>query len=374
MQRIGLLYLLMILWSGLTGQITVTQTIFPQAGDTLHYAVDDQPVNIIMTPPDFNAQEWDFSMLQPRPSYDLVIEEGQAGSDDSLFPDASSFYAYGSTDTYLKVTADEVLTLGYVGNDPLNLGIRLDIHYNPSLVEMRAPVQFFDIRQTSSGILKAFHPSQWPASSQLPVTIDSVRLRLVLNRLDVVDAWGNLTIPGGRFDVLREKRVLFVEKRIDAKVPPLGWLDVTDVVAQYIPGVTYGVDTIVTYYFWNDQSKEPIAVCYTDRSQLRIIKVQYKNVQVPTSAIKKNLLSQTLSMFPNPAREVLHICTVDLRRDDYRLTVHDLLGRQLLTSTYRQISGRKDLTIETNTLLSGTYFCTLSNATGTIGHARFVKE
>ncbi|MCB0669761.1 MAG: T9SS type A sorting domain-containing protein, partial [Saprospiraceae bacterium] len=149
---------------------------------------------------------------------------------------------------------------------------------------------------------------------------------------------------------------------------------VTDVVAQYIPGVTYGVDTIVTYYFWNDQSKEPIAVCYTDRSQLRVTGVQFKNIQASTSRRTWDRTSSNLDLFPNPSGSFLHIRTGNLPAGEYRVSIHNLLGQEVIRKDYPLDSGTQQLTVGTNQLLSGTYLCILSSVRGPIAHARFVKE
>lgn len=373
MSRLGIFLLVIILRSGLSGQITVTQDIFPQVGDTLHYAVDDQPVNIIMTPPDFAPQNWDFSGLKQASSFDIIMEDAQTGPEFPTFPGAQLVYTLGADRTYLEVNGQNVTELGFVG-DPAGLGVRLNSVYYPGYIQMRAPVQFFDLAATSSGFLTAFPTGNLPGASQLPFIADSLRIRMSTSRLDAIDAFGNLTIPGGTFEVLREKRTRYREQRIDGKIAPLGWLDVTDLTLTYYPTAYLGVDTLVTYYFWSNQSKEPIAICFTDNSQLRVVKVQYKNIQASTTALKKEELAIPVSVYPNPAGEVLHLRTGDLALDNYRLSVYDLLGREIVHKEYDQLSGHADLTVRMDAWTSGTYFCTLSNTHGLIGQVRFMKE
>ncbi len=99
-----------------------------------------------------------------------------------------------------------------------------------------------------------------------------------------MDAWGSLTIPGPApnppYPVLREKQTQYVERRIDAKINPLGWLDVTDyAIANNLGGGIdyFGVDTTSTYFFFNDAAKEEIAVVAVDINDLSSQSIRYKN-------------------------------------------------------------------------------------------------
>ena len=73
-----------------------------------------------------------------------------------------------------------------------------------------------------------------------------------------MDAWGTMSIPGGTYDVLREKRTLDQDVRLDAKVGFLGWQDITDIVLGLtdIGADVLGNNQVVRYYFWNDVAKE----------------------------------------------------------------------------------------------------------------------
>jgi hypothetical protein len=261
-----------------TAQITITNAVFPVVGDTFYFAIDDQPQGIVMGPPGFDLF-WDFSNLQRSSTRRQTFQSAQSGADFGSFPSATMMYTTPdeTVEVYLNASANEVSMLGLSGPDPLILGLDLAAKFNPPIVQSRAPVNFFDIRQISSGLLLPFLPSLLPGVEFLPFTADSMRIRIAFNRLDVVDGYGTASIPGGTFNVLREKRTEYRERRLDAKISPLGWLDVTDTANQYL-GLGLGVDTTVTYHFLNDQSKEPIAICTTDNSQLRVISVQYKDL------------------------------------------------------------------------------------------------
>ncbi|MCB9319003.1 MAG: HYR domain-containing protein [Lewinellaceae bacterium] len=261
-------------------QITVTNSVFPVVGDTLHYLIGNQPgaINQIFTPPG-GSQAWDLSNLQPTQTWDQIFRDPATGTGSGMFPAASSMFnpVNSSAEIYWQVTASQVNDLGYYGLDPIGLGITLPFKKFPGLQVTWAPLQFFDVKASSASTLTVFPASIAPASLlSLLVSADSFRIRIAYNRLMSIDAWGTLAIPGGTFDVLRKKQTDYVEQRIDAYIPPLLlWVDVTDIVLQNIGGAL-GVDTITSFHFLNDVSKEEIAVCLFDKDITQVLSVQYK--------------------------------------------------------------------------------------------------
>ncbi|MCO6487498.1 MAG: T9SS type A sorting domain-containing protein [Phaeodactylibacter sp.] len=376
MKNIGFLCLLAIgfLIPG-KAQITITNAVFPAVGDTLFYALDDQPDALVMTAPG-GGQQWDFTNLQPSLAWEEVFLDAGAGSVSGSFPTAGlvSRPGNGTVEAYLEVSAQEVSLLGFSGGSSFTLGLGLIPRFNPPIVQSRAPVQFFDIHQISSGLLLPFLPDILPGVNQLPVMPDSLRIRVAINRLDVVDAWGTLAIPGGAFDVLRQKRTEYRETRLDAKIPPLGWLDITDVAIQNLQLSSLGVDTTVTYQFLNGQSKEPIAVVTTDNTQLRAASVQYKNMDTPTGTKKEEGTISGLAIFPNPAEGVLQIRAGNLAGGDYTVRIYSLPGQEVFRKACMGTSGQLQEELNISSLEKGVYVCKISSGNGQTEQVLFVKR
>ena len=123
-----------------------------------------------------------------------------------------------------------------------------------------------------------------------------------MQRTDVVDAWGEMTIPGGIYDVLREKRTQISEVRLDAKVPFFGWQDITDIVVASVEEIDeLGADTTVTYHFFNNVSKEPIAIVTTRGVEEEVVTVEFKSSNVTTNVQKSNTQKPNIYAYPNPA-------------------------------------------------------------------------
>lgn len=264
--------------TGINAQITVTNSVFPVVGDTLRYNFGNQPgaINQIFTPPGGN-QVWDLSNLQPSQIWNQIIKDPQTGTAPASFPGASVLFnpVNSSSEVYWQVTGTQVLDMGYYGLDPLGLGLTLLFINQPGLEQSWAPVNFFDIHQSTANVLTAFDaPIAPPVLLNLAPTADSFRIRVTYQRIASIDAYGTLAIPGGSFDVLRKKQTEYKSVAVDVKVAPLGWIDISTIGGQQV--LPLGTDTITTFHFLNDASKEEIAICTLNTAQNEVTSVQYK--------------------------------------------------------------------------------------------------
>ncbi|NUQ22429.1 MAG: T9SS type A sorting domain-containing protein [Saprospiraceae bacterium] len=275
-------------------QITVTNTAFPVVGDTYNYNIDVNPVIPgFFTPPGFN-QTWDFSNLQTDLTSATIFNAPNTGAHSASFPGADLLVNANGREMYYDVNnslnGGFVKLMGYFGSDPINIGINLLVPYAPPLGVRRSPVNMFDVSAVSSGVLVPFDDVLMPANLRqlLPVMADSFRIRVAINRIDAVDAWGTLSIPGGCYQVLREKRTAYTEQRLDAKVPPLGWLDITDIAIQTLGLTELGVDTTVEHHFFSNVSKQEIAILRLNNAQSAVEMAWFKaggNVQLAITNI-----------------------------------------------------------------------------------------
>lgn len=354
---------------GVRAQISVTDATFPVLGDTLRLATDHSPVGInALTPPGGN-QAWDFSSLQADLTHEFVYKAASEGSASSSFPGADLFVTFDNdTEAYFNVTTNNFERLATLGPDPAGIGLTLLNVFNPPITERKAPLAFFDISQQSTGMLLPLHPAAFPTVfiQNLPVTVDSLRFRVAWSMLEVVDAWGTLTIPNGNFDVLRAKHTEYRESRLDAKVPPLGWLDITDIALNtgLAPGL--GVDTTVTYHFYNNVAKEPIAVVTLDNGQSQAIQVVYKNVEVTTSVGDKPTPNDpVIWAYPNPATDYVCFECFNLPADTYALRLFDVTGRAVWSNT-NLLPRNRSIRVELEHLEKGIYFYRLEDLKGRI--------
>lgn len=363
MKRSSTLFTLIAITGFMHAQITVTNATFPVAGDTLRTAMDrsDIPAQPLYTPPGGN-QTWDLSFLSAEERQSTVYRQASEGAAFGSFPEAElvTIDANGS-ETYFDVNSTSFDITGLSGNDPLGglIPIDMQVPLRPSLPERYAPLNFFDVRQSSSGVLVGFSAADIPAEllGQLPIMPDSVRIRVSISLLSAVDAWGSISIPGGTYDVLRDKRTRYTETRIDAKIPPLGWLDVTDLVIQFLGLQGLGVDTTTTHYFFSNTEKEPIAVVQFNTAQNAIEYVQYKDNE-PPSAVRDLPGEQShVVISPNPVSDLALVELKNFNSGTYTLRLFDAHGALVMTTSL--LSPSESILLEP--LHSGTYFYQVLN-------------
>jgi hypothetical protein len=280
----------------LIGQITITSSTFPVAGDKLRYvqAANSNAAIALFTPPGSN-QNWDLSALTTATTFETNYRPATEGANAAAFPSATMVVKKGTDEFYYRSSGTKFELLGQASSTVGGVTLKALYINQPPIIERHAPLSFFDIYAQSSGNLLSWAFNEIPNGAlNLPVTPDSIRLRINKNIVEVVDATGTLTLPGAlpqsQFPVLRLKKTTYHEQRIDAKIPPLGWLDVTDNVVS--GGTTwaslFGVDTTVTHHYFNNIAKEEIAVLTFNSAQNQVISVVYKNT---ASALPIELLS-----------------------------------------------------------------------------------
>ncbi|MGZ5253202.1 MAG: T9SS type A sorting domain-containing protein [Flavitalea sp.] len=250
---------------------------------------DNNPIGIVISPPGFNYV-WDLTQLQQDAQYITEYKAASQGSQGNNLPDATLFAVLVSgNDAYYKVTANTFEMVAENGLLTAGNNFTGLIKYNPPLVERQAPLNFFDIRQQSISQINNIPLEQLSASFLNSIgNPDEVRLHVSINRQEVINASGTLNIPGGSFEVLRQKNTVYNEIRMVAKVPLVDWVDVTAMAG--INGYHIGIDTTVNYQFFSNDSKEPIAILYAQDywNDLTISMADFKTIG---STLPVNLLS-----------------------------------------------------------------------------------
>lgn len=316
-----------------TAQITIQNTVFPVVGDTLHFAFGNQPGAIfqIFTPPG-GGQQWDLSGLQPTQFWKQIMRNPQTGAYSASFPGASIWYypLSSNNEVYWEVTGNQVKNMGYFGLDELGLGLNLLFRNYPSLEESWAPVNFFDLHQSAANVLTAFDaPIAPPVLLNLAPTADSFRIRVTYQRISAVDAYGTLSIPDGSFEVLRRKQTEYKSMAVDVKVAPLGWIDISTIGGQQV--LPLGTDTITTFHFLNDVSKEAIAICTLNTAQNLVTSVRYKVVSQSVGTEDALMAKEHFSLYPNPAQQAVALRWELSDAADARIVLSDATGRRLHT-------------------------------------------
>lgn len=357
-----------------TAQITVTNATFPAAGDTLRSSIDLNPDagNNPATPPGGN-QTWDFNNLQADQPSVQVYAAAAAGMYDMDFPGSDLVNIGPDGETYFNVTPTAYQVMGYAGGDPTGFGLNITARFQPAFDERRAPLNFFDISQQTTNLSLPFSTDLLPDSlfTGLPIVPDSIRVRINTQRLEVVDGWGNCKIPGGEYNVLRQKRTEYTTTNLDVYLGFLGWLDIGSLGGGGFGGFI-GTDTTVTYRFLSGTEKVEIAVATMSNDLSTVERIRYKDNMVVAAPEVDAPGSASIQAFPNPAIEWVRFDCANLPSEDYTLKIFNIVGKVVWKEDY-QLSGNKSITLNLSEFKKGTYLYSLTDGKGNnIGTKRLV--
>ncbi len=347
-------------------QITVTNATFPAVGDTLKFARDgNTAISNAITAPG-GPQNWDFSGLQFESQFSTIYQPASAGSQVALFPGAGLVSIGQQGETFYKKSSTKFESLGYAGADPANLGLNVTAKFSPPVVLRRSPMNFFDVNQIETNLVIPFKAADLPDSlfSGFPGAnaIDSVRFRINYLRLDVVDGFGNLKIPGANFDVLREKRTEYTTTHLDVKVPLFGWQTLGDNLFNFL-----GTDTTVTHRFVNDKEKEDIAVLNLSNDGSGLNSVVFKDM-LATSAnheIDDAPGKANIQAYPNPAVETVSFYCKNLNHNEYTLKIFNIVGKTVWKNV-EWMSGDRVISLDLENFKKGPYLYSLTDREGKI--------
>jgi hypothetical protein len=318
-------------------QITVSNLAFPGVGDTLRYQNDANPPVLNLGTAGGGNQIWDFTALQGGPTQTTVYRDAASGSSFAQFPNAGLRTVAQGVETYFRKTASVFENLGTSGADQLNLGLNTSVRYQPPLPLRRAPMSFFDIHNFETNLTYSVPTGDLADSllGNLGGLFDSIRIRIHTSRLDVVDAWGVCKIPGGQFDVLREKRTEISETAIDIH-SFLGWTDLGGLLGGSGGGLlgAIGKDTTIALHFFNDVEKEEIAVLTLNNAGAEVRSARFKHIPLVSATTALNEEAR-IKCSPNPTSSAMELQWDMLKSGDYRLLICDFTGKTVLNQAAR---------------------------------------
>jgi hypothetical protein len=306
---------------------------------------------------------WDFSSLGAESNTVVVYQAASNGSAFADFPTAElvSIDEFGA-EAYYDVTVAAFSNLGFSGSDITQaFPFITSVDFIPPIVERRNPTHFFDVNQWTS----AFHfaasladlPSELLDSLGIPTgLLDSIRFTISFQSLDVIDAFGTLTIPGGTYDVLREKSITNTTSSLEVHNVILGWIDVSGL---GIPVEGIGTDTTLTYSYFSNTAKEPIAiVTMSEPDGGTPVEIEYKDNGIPNAIGDIRGESTEVIVSPNPVQDVVNFEIKLDNADQYALSIHDEFGRQI---RIMQLTSNREA-VSLSDCTSGIYFYQLRDA------------
>ncbi len=358
-QLFTILIMFFVLISPTGGQITVTNATFPVVGDTLRTKFDNLPSGITITPAGGN-QHWDYTSLEAPFTSTTLFQAPSEGPSGANFPEADLYFSANQAETYLHVSDNSVDVIGHFRALPQYFNLDALIRYEPAYTYKRAPMNYQDINEANSEVLLSYPADVLPPEvlDSLPITIDSFRIRMTFARQDTVDAWGVMDIPGGSYDVLREKRVETRDTKIEAKVGSFPWTDISSYVSDYT-----GVTVQTQYVFSSDTEKEPIVAVSLNQETGEPESAEFKSNGVTELPVFIDEY-QDIFVYPNPAINEVRIDFLNLTEGTYYFKIFNILGLTVQTLDYEVTNSRETVELDISNLSKGTYLYSLVDSSG----------
>ena len=352
----------------LQAQITVTNSIFPAAGDVLERSLTNNIGIATISPASATAQAWDFSFLTTDLFLTDSIVAASTGASYAQFPTSDVLTPLmGLGTAYTDVTTTAVTNVG-AGIEFFGMSFVAPFS-NPQTLQT-APLTYGTTTNDTYSLRFSEHIDSIPFLRQLidsinplPISPDSIRLRLDGNTVMNVDAFGTVQLFDSTYNVLRQKFIVYTAIKIDlfVNVPVVGgWQDVTGLIGNQLPIPLN--DTIYRYDYIAEGKKSPVLRLNMDNSGNNIQNAEFKGDN-PTGIFQTQAALTTVQVFPNPTSDLLTLRTDNLGVEGFNVQVLDVLGRVLLVkNNLRGDSNQLSL----SELAEGNYMLLFNDEKGTL--------
>ena len=348
--------------TAMIGQITVTNSTFPEAGDTL-FTILDTESNISIGDAGANVT-WDYrSLAGPfvRETRFLEASEGMASED---FPDADLVsLTANEQETYYKSFSNKIIEIGRAGEFVPGFDIPVVYEENPTY--RRAPISYGDVDDDESIASVDVGADIIPAEllEGAPFEFDSIRISLISNSESEVDAWGIVRLPDGDYDVIRDKVTTTSDTKLFAKLAIIGWFDITSL-AGGIEGIgdAIGVVETTTYNYYSAEHKEIIVSVTTDDQDM-IASVEYKGDAIISDIKVVTPDYSMITAYPNPSFGSVSVQMVNYPLGEYRMKVYNVVGKELWAESY-QLRSNRVFKADLMHLRKGTYLYSIFDKNG----------
>ena len=214
------------------GLITLTQDDVPPFGEVFANAVDTLLAEVEIGTASATAQSWSFLDFDADEAFtNTVVMPSETPSAD-LFPNATfAFEGSNGLYSYAEVTPNALLAAG--GSAPGPNGAIFTVAFDPGQQLLAVPSTYGTTFDSNFGFELLVDGSDFGADSVRIVEEGSVSAE--------VDAFGEVTVPAGTFEALRQRSVITTTDSIYAKI--FGTFLLIDVIEN----------TTITYEWWGGE-------------------------------------------------------------------------------------------------------------------------
>jgi len=310
----------------LLSQITIDDSVLPVVNDVHKTFIDDMPdVSIGRQGLD---QNWNFSSL----SSGLIYERNLLPPDPVLIfspIDYDFFINEGARIIKMyKLVDKQLYEVAVQQPHPLNSNyITFSKYESPKLIAY-APLEYRAEKTNRSTIFYYMPGDQIPdlIQNKLPITADSLRLKVSEVCDFRVDATGSLSLPYDQYDVLRQE--VYSRTVTSLEIFSAGkWSrinnDILDPTSEIL-----GSRVERKYLFYSDIENMPLATVRMNSDGI-ISDIEVKAPEESNNYISANTDQEQLILSPNPTYGDVKLELVNLEPGTYQFKIFNIIGKKL---------------------------------------------
>ena len=380
MHRLLLIALATVSFPPLTAQEQLTTAYFPAVGDTLmvNEADLDWAATLDFQPDGGQGLTWRFE----NPVALIEVSNPVDAAANPEFPDADIVITTGIVNkSYYRFDGEVMNLVGVSARLELLPSFELSTPADPPRATRRAGLRLGDSFTSNTANQVTISPDSIPPEAlaviggEILSGVDSLRFTTLSRREDVVDASGTVILGSNSYETIRERRREFLDIRLEIKVGFFPWADVTttaQMASEELAAFLGPQDTVVTYLWWNNDSKEAIARVGIG-TEGEIVDMQYKRGTTSTSTGGPRVEQARVALYPNPTTGFTNFEVSGLSGGRYQLTMHNLMGRQMSRRAFSAIGNQTRLLLDVSDFPAGLYLISLRNQQGRILTTRRLK-
>lgn len=343
--------LITILLTGATlfAQITLKQHNFVSIGDTIveHYKnFPSQPIDVGTPGPN---KIWDFSNLNAVANDTLMFVNPKNTPFANEFPEATiALYTKRIYEVWMYMKNTNV-EFGGLGSGVFAQGEKRIDKRKETII--RYPLNYGD-NVTNSFKRHAIIAKNIKGQ-------DSIKRTRLFEHETVVDSWGDIILPTGKFLSLRLKHIISTTEFFYKK-----------------QGNTWKLDkqskknTSIYYQWWTDDknTKHPVAQIVMDKNHEKPIVVKFLSA-VPFAEVMSATVETGLKLYPNPAKAYINV-DVDNTFTKAYISIYSFGGK--LVQNLKMSKPKTNVNLQN--IANGTYFVIIRSQAGKIiGKSKFIK-
>ncbi len=347
---------------GLISAQLVINNQWPSDGAQYNY-VDIEYEGILNLSNSGKNQVWNYYYFEPSISNEITYYQAEKGNYANQMTESEVVAkSANGQEVYYKISGNSILEVGRTGFPWLMSDLNSLILYDTKPVIKKAGLQYNDrYADRSTFTVTVGRNLMTEVRDKLPYYADSLRLEVEVLREGVIDGEGELLLPDGKYDVLREREEITITTKVYFPTA-IGWNEISgngfNNAEVIIPPA---IKKLTRYRYWDKIF--PLPVMEIETYTNRYHKIKFVNLDSTIPSISSNRETKDVIAVPNPTYGDITFQLVNLPFGTYQLQITDIFSKKLYDRSFKVGYDRKIKT-DLGFLPKGTYVYSIIDSFG----------